>query len=799
MSRLRYPQKFALISLLFVLPLGLVLRSFWSETGERIAFTRREIDGVHYLRSVRGLLSHAVSLNRLIIAGPDRDPNVQSRLLSLRSEIDRDLARLISVDRALGDPRRTTPEVRRVERTWRLLRDRPLRDPTREPGPPDAGLLAALRTLIVRVGDGSNLILDPELASYYVMSALVQTVPDCQVLLTQIAEQVAALPGQDRVAASDTAGVALLAGRLQGSIGETREGLRTAFEAVPGRLDERLEGALAEYMAANGGVLRLVDAAVGPGPEFPKDRFLAAVDRSQAAGFALWDRGATELERLLQARVDQLVSGRRLIVAFALCAVALAAWLWWGFYASVMRSVSRLEEASRRMLDGVFSGGVRLGTRDELGRVAVSFNRIASRLREEWEQARAESALARAAEEALREREMRLERQNDVLVKLARHRSLSEESAESAIKKILESTAATLDVDRVSVWLLAEAGTKIVCLDLFDRTTHGHTQGLELGACDFPTYFAAVHVKDLIVADDAHTHHETCEFSESYLTPLGINSMLDASIHARGQTIGVVCHEHRGPPRTWGIEEQNFARSIADLVSLTLEEWERRRAEEEVARERQRADELLHVILPAEVVTELKETNAVQPRYRENVAVMFCDIVEFTSYCDTHDPTEVVMHLQELTETCEALAHQYGLEKIKTVGDAFMATAGLLKPLANPVLSCVQCGLEIAAAAPRLSGGWRLRVGIHTGPVIAGVVGRRTYLFDLWGDTVNTAARVESQGEPGRVNLTREAWERVSDQCLGGSRGMVELKGKGEVELFRVEGVRASGDVQSEM
>lgn len=204
---------------------------------------------------------------------------------------------------------------------------------------------------------------------------------------------------------------------------------------------------------------------------------------------------------------------------------------------------------------------------------------------------------------------------------------------------------------------------------------------------------------------------------------------------------------------------------------------------------RQRSDELLHIILPHDVAEELKATNAVKPRRYENVAVLFCDIVGFTAWCDQHSPEEVLAHLQALVEAFERLATQHSIEKIKTIGDSFMATAGLPTPLPNPALAAVQCGLAMITASRALPAGWQVRVGVHFGPVIAGVVGRRKYQFDVWGDTVNVAARLEEAAEPGSVCVSAETWRLVEPFCRGRSLGVAMLQGKGELGLFRVDEV----------
>jgi DNA-binding response OmpR family regulator len=204
-----------------------------------------------------------------------------------------------------------------------------------------------------------------------------------------------------------------------------------------------------------------------------------------------------------------------------------------------------------------------------------------------------------------------------------------------------------------------------------------------------------------------------------------------------------------------------------------------------IEEEQRKSDELLHVIFPAEIVRELRATSTVLPRRYDGVAVMFTDIVGFTSYSEDREPEEVIFGLQQLVQAQEKLTERFGMEKIKTIGDSFMAAAGLLRPCEDPVLSCVRCGLEMIRVARDLPPRWELRVGVHAGPLVGGVLGRSQYLFDVIGDTVNTAARVESHAVPGSVTLTEGAWSEISELAQGESLGWVDVKGKGRLELVR--------------
>ena len=193
---------------------------------------------------------------------------------------------------------------------------------------------------------------------------------------------------------------------------------------------------------------------------------------------------------------------------------------------------------------------------------------------------------------------------------------------------------------------------------------------------------------------------------------------------------------------------------------------------------------------PKAIVSELKTNARPQAKRHEDVAVLFCDIVGFTEYCERNPPEQVVAELETLVGSFEEIVEAHGLEKIKTIGDAFMATAGLIHYVENPALSAAECGLAMVDAANKHPSGWHVRVGVHQGPVVAGIMGQRSFVFDLWGDTVNVAARVAAEAEPDAVVVTGTMWPFLSKTCHGRALGIVDLRGKGKTELVRYVGRR---------
>jgi class 3 adenylate cyclase len=217
---------------------------------------------------------------------------------------------------------------------------------------------------------------------------------------------------------------------------------------------------------------------------------------------------------------------------------------------------------------------------------------------------------------------------------------------------------------------------------------------------------------------------------------------------------------------------------------------EKRRLYLAIKEEQEQSHQLLEVILPPSIIKDLKSDGHVKPRRYDDVAVLFADIVGFTEFCEHNSPETVMNRLGQLVESWEESAIRHGVEKIKTIGDAFMAATGLWNASPNPVADCINCGLEMIEATENLAAPWTLRVGIQIGPVVAGVMGKRKYLFDLWGDTVNTAARMESHGKPGYITMSQEAWSKVQGFSEGTPLGLVEVKGKGQMEMIRFDRYR---------
>jgi guanylate cyclase len=204
-----------------------------------------------------------------------------------------------------------------------------------------------------------------------------------------------------------------------------------------------------------------------------------------------------------------------------------------------------------------------------------------------------------------------------------------------------------------------------------------------------------------------------------------------------------------------------------------------------------RADALLLNVLPEEVAQRLQSDPQSIADHFENASILFADVVDFTPLSSMLDAREVVGLLDRLFTSFDELVDLYDVEKIKTIGDCYMVAAGVPTHRPDHAQALARLALEMRECAktclPDERGrDLRLRIGISSGPVVAGVIGRRRFLYDLWGDTVNMASRMESHGTPDEIQVTRSTWELLRDDFETEPLGLVEVKGKGEVETWRL-------------
>jgi len=215
-----------------------------------------------------------------------------------------------------------------------------------------------------------------------------------------------------------------------------------------------------------------------------------------------------------------------------------------------------------------------------------------------------------------------------------------------------------------------------------------------------------------------------------------------------------------------------------------------------IEKEKQRSEELLLNILPADVAEELKDKGSAEARHFDQVTVLFTDFKGFTQFSEKLTPAQLVSEINTCFSAFDHIMEKYGIEKIKTIGDAYMAAGGLSGSGASYAQDVIRACLDIQQfmsdyrqkkeAAGEMF--FEIRIGVHTGPVVAGIVGVKKFAYDIWGDTVNTASRMESSGEVGKVNISGATYELIREKFICTHRGNIQAKGKGEIAMYFVEG-----------
>lgn len=286
-------------------------------------------------------------------------------------------------------------------------------------------------------------------------------------------------------------------------------------------------------------------------------------------------------------------------------------------------------------------------------------------------------------------------------------------------------------------------------------------------------------------------HEEAVRWFAAFVGIIGLSAALDPQLTSADIPHGIVI--------------AFFALNIVGVMGtafflLSYFVRERERAAALIAAERERSERLLLNVLPAPIAERLKSGESPIADRAAEAGVLFADIVGFTPLSERMQPDELVRLLDEVFSLFDGLVAEYGLEKIKTIGDAYMVASGLLGGGERHAEELATTALEMQQAISRKSP-LQVRIGIDIGPVVAGVIGRQRFIYDLWGDTVNTAGRMEAQGVPGAIQVTERARERLAADFLFEERGTIEVRGKGPMRTYLLvgsrEGASTGGSVAS--
>jgi class 3 adenylate cyclase len=308
-----------------------------------------------------------------------------------------------------------------------------------------------------------------------------------------------------------------------------------------------------------------------------------------------------------------------------------------------------------------------------------------------------------------------------------------------------------------------------------------------------PTYFPDFSAGDLdwLTHDEIYVA-EVCKIKSYLFLPLLLNQ----------EPVGILNFSNSTEPMQ--LTEDDLARlsilgeQLAGIIhgSALFDQVETARNTAEL--ERRKSEKLLLNILPADVAQELKEKGATEPVLYENVSVMFTDFHGFTRIAETMSPQALIQDLDACFVQFDKITERFNLEKLKTIGDSYMCAGGIPRRNKTHAVDCVLAALEIQAfmnlmkqiKADQGLPYWELRLGIHTGPLVAGVIGEKKFAYDVWGDTVNTASRMESSGATGRINISYTTYEHVKEFFDCEYRGQVNAKNKGEIGMYFVNGLR---------
>ncbi|MBE9121099.1 GAF domain-containing protein [Tychonema sp. LEGE 07199] len=275
------------------------------------------------------------------------------------------------------------------------------------------------------------------------------------------------------------------------------------------------------------------------------------------------------------------------------------------------------------------------------------------------------------------------------------------------------------------------------------------------------------------------------------------SSQIILPLESEGKVLGTI-NFATTKPRSYTQEDLRIGYLLALQLSSAIRNAERFKEMNnlylELDAEKHKSDQLLLNVLPVKIAEELKNNGKVEPVHYDCVSVLFTDFQDFTKLSEKMTPRDLVDELDYCFSYFDRVMDKYCLEKLKTIGDSYMCAAGIPVPRATHAFDAVLGALEIQQfmelrkvhKAQQNIPYWDIRIGIHSGPILAGVIGNKKFAYDVWGDTVNTASRMESSGVPGKINISSATFELVKDFCECEYRGKIFAKNKGEMDMYLV-------------
>jgi class 3 adenylate cyclase/HAMP domain-containing protein len=536
--------------------------------------------------------------------------------------------------------------------------------------------------------------------------------------------------------------------------------------------------------------------------------------------------------------MEKINSRNQITILFSIAALLVAILVGMITARSVTAPLMRLSGASQAIANGDRDSRVSIQGVGEVKVLSESFNRMAemltesfnriekvnqeleSRVEERTSELAGSQVLLEQSNFLLQRREQQLRKQQQILIELTKNKSLNLGDFIMAVQIIAKTASQTLDVERVSVWLFDKNKTILNCLDLYTKSNDSHGETHFFEAQKSPILFAALREKATPIAIEDVKHDPIGrELYDEYLSPLNIVSLLITSFSVGGELMGIIMFEQTNMEHEWMLEEISFASSLSELLSLGMEAQERRHVEDNLRVEKMRSERLLLNVLPKAIADRLKasplhssnqsfdepdnliksmsklrtSTGTIVADTFEEVTVLFGDIVRFTEFASSVSASELVYMLNEIFSEFDRLVDTYDLEKIKTIGDSYMAVGGLPLPRPDHVEAIASMALEMQNSISKFlrpdGTPFEMRIGIHTGQAVAGVIGKKKFIYDLWGDTVNIASRMESQGVAGCIQVSDTVYEVLKGKYKFESRRSLEIKGKGKMTTYLLTGI----------